>query len=451
MEKPFQISRRSFLQRCTLAAAATGLPLWFVQRSLAAAETSAQTPMPSSPNDRPGIALIGCGGMGQGDAQNAAGFGDIVAVCDVDQHHLDSAVSKFTKNGKAPARYTDFRKLLERKDVHAVIQGTPDHWHTLINIAAAKAHKDIYAEKPLTLTIDEGRNVIKAVRDNNVVLQTGMQQRSGVRFHLACELVRNGRLGNLKEIQVFLPAGLRGGPFKKVPVPAEFDYDQWLGQAPAVDYFTERCHRNFRWWFDYAGGPVTDWGAHHNDIVRWALGLDGPVGIEANVVTPPLPNGFTTPSEFTATLAWANGVKQTIKTTTDDNPSGGLVKPTGQRNGIKFIGTDGWIWVNRNELTASDKHLLTAPLPDNAIRLEHSKNHMANFFDCVRSRKDPICTVETGHRSACIGHLIIIALRSGLKLQWNPEQEIFTGENAAEANKHLAREMRKPYDYGYVS
>ena len=389
--------------------------------------------------------------MGQGDATAAAQFGDILAVCDVDQRNVDSAVKKFTTNGKTPTRYTDFRKLLERKDVHAVVQGTPDHWHTLINIAAARAHKDIYAEKPLTLTIDEGRHVIKAVRENQVVLQTGMQQRSGVRFHLACELVRNGRLGKLKEIEVFLPAGLRGGPFKNVPVPAGFDYDQWLGQAPAADYFPERCHQTFRWWFDYAGGPVTDWGAHHNDIVRWAVGQDGPVGVEASVVTPPLPNGFTSPSEFAATLMWANGVRQTIKTTTDDAWTGSIIKPEGQRNGIKFIGADGWLWVNRNEITASDKHLLVAPLPPNAIRLDQSKNHMANFVESMRSRKDPICTVETGHRSACIGHLIIIALRTGLKLQWNPEQEIFTGEHAAEANKHLAREMRKPYDYGYVS
>jgi len=447
MPQPFQISRRSFLQRCSLAAAATGLPLWFVQRELTAAEVSK---IISNPNDRPGLALIGCGGMGQGDAENASRFGDIIAVCDVDQKYANQAAQKFTKDGKSPVKYDDFRKLLERDDIHAIIQATPDHWHTLINIAAAKAKKDVYGEKPLTLTIDEGHHIIKAVRDNKIVFQTGTQQRSSKRFRLACELVRNGRIGTLKEVHVFVPAGIRGNHFQNVPVPAGFNYDFWLGQAPAATYYTERCHTTFRWWFDYAGGPVTDWGAHHNDIARWGIGLDGPIGVEARVITPPLPDGYTTPGEFEATLTWANGVTQIVKTTTDDSPFGAIINQDGQRNGIKFIGTDGWIWVNRDEISASDKQLLLAPLPDNAIKLEVSNDHMGNFFDCVRSRKNPIANVETGHRSACIGHLIIIALRTGHKLQWNPEREIFTGDNAAEANTHLARPMRAPYDYSFV-
>ena len=446
----FHITRRSFLHRCTLAAAATGLPLWFVQRELAAQEAAKQAVPSASLNSRPGLALVGCGGMGTGDAANASRYGDIVAVCDVDQKHADAAAQKLSKNGRTPAKYGDFRKLLERKDVHAILQGTPDHWHTLVNIAAAKAGKDVYAEKPLTLTIDEGRHIIRAVRENKIVLQTGTQQRSSTSFHLACELVRNGRLGKLKEVHVFVPAGIRGNNFAKVPVPAELNYDMWLGQAPGAPYYAERCHKTFRWWFDYAGGPVTDWGAHHNDIARWAIGLDGPTGIEARVVTPPLPNGYSTPSEFEATLTWANGVVQHVKTTVDDSPFGAVINENGQRNGLRFVGTDGWIWVNRNEITASDKHLLLAPLPDNAVKLQVSKNHMGNFFDCLRSRKDPIANVETGHRSACIGHLIIIALRTGLKLQWNPEKEIFTGDGAAEANQHVAREMRKPYDYSFA-
>ena len=447
MPQPFQITRRSFLQRCTLAAAATGLPLWFVQRELAAAEV-AQTI--TRPNDRPGVALIGCGGMGQGDAENAARFGDIVAVCDVDQRHVDSAAQKFTKDGKTPAKYGDFRKLLERDDVHAIVQATPDHWHTLINLAAAKAKKDVYGEKPLTLTIDEGRHVIQAVRENKIVFQTGTQQRSSKRFHLACELVRNGRLGTLKQVNVFVPAGIRGNHFAKVSVPPEFNYDFWLGQAPAAEYFTERCHGTFRWWFDYSGGPVTDWGAHHNDIARWGIGLDGPVAVAARVITPPLPDGYTTPSEFEATLAWANGVTQIVKTTTADSPYGAILDENGQRNGIKFTGTDGWIWVNRDEISASDKHLLTEPLPDHAVKLEVSNDHMGNFFNCVKSRRDPVACVETGHRSASIGHLIIIALRTGRKLAWNPDREIFTGDGAAEANAHLARPMRAPYGYGFA-
>jgi predicted dehydrogenase len=453
MNKPFSvnsfnISRRSFLRRCSLAAVTTGLPLWFVQRELAAAEV---TPTITSPNDRPGIGLIGCGGMGQGDAQNAARFGDIIAVCDVDQKYADQAAERFTQDGRAPAKYSDFRKLLERSDINVVVQATPDHWHTLINMAAARAKKDVYGEKPLTLTIDEGRHVVKAVRDNKIILQTGTQQRSSKWFRLACELVRNGRIGTLKEVHVFVPAGILGGPFQHVPVPDGFDYDFWLGQAPDAPYYTERCHGTFRWWFDYAGGPVTDWGAHHNDIARWGIGQNGPIGIEARVITPPLPNGYTTPAEFEATLNWANGVTQFVRTTVDDSPFGSIINEKGQRNGIKFTGTTGWIWVNRDQITASEKELLSTPLPSDAIKLEVSNDHMGNFFQCVRTRQDPIAKVETGHRSACIGHLIIIALRTGGKLQWNPDQEIFLGDGAGAANRQIAREMRAPYDYHFFA
>jgi predicted dehydrogenase len=448
MNTSFHISRRSFLRRTTLAAAASGLPVWFLESQLAAAEA---TNTVTSPNDRPGVALIGCGGMGRGDASNARRFADIVAVCDVDERHADEAVRQFTTEGKVPAKFSDFRKLLERQDIHAIIQATPDHWHTLINLAAAKAGKDVYGEKPLTLTVDEGRHVIQAVRDHQIVFQTGTQQRSSSYFHLACELVRNQRLGRLQEVHVFVPAGIRGNHFKPVPVPAEFNYDFWLGQAPAAEYFTERCHQTFRWWFDYAGGPVTDWGAHHNDIARWGIGLDGPVAIEARVITPPLPDGYTTPGEFEATLQWANGVKQIVKTTLADSPFGAILDEQGQRNGVKFIGAGGWIWVNRDGISASDPELLHAPLPAKAVKLEVSRDHMRNFFDCVKSRRDPVANVENGHRSACIGHLIIIALRTGLKLQWNPGAERFTGEGATEAGKLLAREMRAPYNYQFAS
>ncbi len=451
MNKRFQITRRSFLARCTATAAVTGLPLWFIQEQLAgAAEAHLVAPPAPSPNDRPGIALIGCGGQGCGDALNASNHGDIVAVCDVDQKHAESAAKRFANDGKTPAVYNDFRKVMQRDDVHVIVQGTPDHWHTLVNIAAAKAKKDIYGEKPLTLTIDEGKHVVKAVRDNGVVFQTGTQQRSDQKFHLACELVRNGRIGKLKQVNVFVPAGLREGPFKPVPVPDGFNWDFWLGQAPQVDYLKERCHTMFRWWFDYSGGPVTDWGAHHNDIARWAIGLDGPVAVEAKVVTGPIVGGYTTPSEFEATLSWANGVKQVVKTTPDDGWGGWVINENGQRNGVKFEGTDGWIWVNRDDIAASDKEILHTRLPDNAIRLEVSHNHMGNFFNAVHSRKDPISNIEAGHRSASVGHLIVIALRSGRKFQWDPEREIFTGDGASLGNQQLAREMRKPYDYSFV-
>ena len=173
--------------------------------------------------------------------------------------------------------------------------------------------------------------------------------------------------------------------------------------------------------------------------------------IEANVVTPPLPDGYTTPSEYEATLTWANGVKQFVRTTTADSPYGQILDQNGQRNGVKLVGTDGWIWVNRSGIDASNKDLLHTPLPEGSIKLEVSRNHMGNFIDAVKSRRDPIASVENGHRSAVIGHLIIIALRTGLKLDWDAQKEVFTGEGADTANKYLAREMRKPYDYSFVS
>ncbi len=445
--KPFQINRRRFLQSALAVSAATGVPLWWLQQEQArAAERK-----PLAANDRPGVALVGCGGMGRGDAGNAQRFGDIVALCDADASHVQSAAKQFTKNEKRPETYSDFRKLLERPDVHAVIVGTPDHWHTLVSMAALKAGKDVSCEKPLTLTIDEGKRLVKTVREHKAVLQTGTQQRSDKKFRLACELVRNGRIGQLKQVTVYLPAGLRGGPFKSVPVPEGLDWDLWLGQAPKVDYVKERCHTNFRFWLEYSGGTMTDWGAHHIDIARWAIGLEGPTEVEGKVLAEPIPGGYTTISEYEINFTWANGVKQIVKTTKDDSIFGGVINKDGQRNGVKFEGTDGWIWVNRGDLNASKDEIITTPLPQNAPRLPVSNDHMGNFFDCLRSRKDPVAHVEVGHRSASMCHLAAIGLRLRQKLQWNPEKEEFIGEHAKEANSWVAREQRKPYDYGYVS
>ena len=446
-QKPFQINRRGFLKSALAVSAATGLPFWWLDQEQARAAAARR---PLGANDRPGVALVGCGGMGRGDAGNAQRFGDIVAVCDVDQSHVEAAAKQFTKNGKTPDKFSDFRKVLERDDVHVIIQGTPDHWHTLVNMAAVKAGKDVYGEKPLTLTIDEGKRLVKAVRDQKAVLQTGTQQRSDRKFRLACELVRNQRIGKLKQVTVFLPAGLRAGPFQSTPAPQGLDWDRWLGQAPKTDYIKERCHTTFRFWLEYSGGTMTDWGAHHNDIARWAIGLEGPTAVEAKVLAEPIPGGYTTISEYEVNFTWANGVQQIVKTTKDDSIFGGVVNKDGQRNGVKFEGADGWIWVNRGDLTASDEAILKTPLPDNATRLEASGDHMGNFFDCVRSRKDPVARVEIGHRSASICHLAAIAMRLRRKLQWDPETELFTGDGAKEANAFVAREMRPPYDYSFI-
>jgi predicted dehydrogenase len=447
MTPPFQISRRSFLRSCATTAAASGLPLWLIQREL---EAATPVPTPSGPNDRPAVALVGCGGMGRGDAQNASRFCDIVAVCDVDANHARAAEKQFTVGGKTPAVFSDFRKVMEREEIDGIIQATPDHWHTLVNLAATHARKDVYAEKPLTLTIEEGRRLVKAVRERGTILQTGSQQRSDRRFRLACELIRNGRIGSLKHVTVFLPAGLRDGPFASSSVPEGLDWDFYLGQAPKVDYVRERAHTNFRFWLDYSGGTMTDWGAHHNDIALWAIGLPGPTAVSGKVLAQPIPGGYTAPSMYDVTFTYSNGVTQNVKSTPDDSIFGGVVNAQGQRNGIRFEGSDGWIWVTRGDLSASNNDIIETPLPDNAVRLETSRDHMVNFFECMRSRQQPVAHPEVGHRSASICHLGVISLRLQRPLQWNPAEEQFHGDNAAEANALVARPMRKPYDHSFV-
>ena len=444
----FNISRGQFIKRCASLAAMTGLPLWYIERQELEAQ---QTPKKLGPNDRPSIALVGAGSQGQGDALNARNYGDIVAVCDVDRTHAEQAAKKLATDGRDPKIYSDFRRLLERSDIDIIVNATPDHWHSLVNIAAAKAGKDIYGEKPLTLTVDEGRHVIKAVRENKRILQTGTQQRSTARFRLACELVRNGRIGKLLNANVWLPAGLRDGPFKSVPVPEGLNWDFWQGQAPWADYMPQRCDRTFRFWYDYSGGTMTDWGAHHNDIAYWAIGLLAPSVVESKVSAQPIPGGYTTFTDYEVNYTYSNGIGLRIRTTRDDSIYGSHINKAGQPNGIRFEGTKGWIWVSRDEITASEKHLLTDPLPENAERLYKSNNHMGNFMDCVRSRKLPICDVEIGHRSATMCHLGAISMRTGLKLNWDAQTERFIGEHAEHANTYLKREMRKPYDYSFVS
>jgi predicted dehydrogenase len=435
-----RLHRRSFAKSVAAAAAATTLPDWFMAE---AAPAEAAT---LAANDKPGIALIGCGGRGRGVAREAALHGELVAYCDVDDSHL--AQAKELWPNAAPLK--DFRKVLERKDIDVVVNGTPDHWHTLVNIAALKSGKDVYSEKPLTLTIDEGKRLVETVKSTKRILQTGSQQRSDAKFRLACELVRNGRLGKLQQVNVWLPSGRREGPFEPKPVPSGFDWEMWQGQTPAVDYVPERTHVTFRYWWDYSGGTMTDWGAHHLDIAQWGTGYDrsGPVSIEAKPLVQMIKGGFSAYSEYEVNYAYADGVKLLCKSTAANNWSGGVVDKTGQQHGVKFEGAEGWIFVTRGRIEASEAELLTTPLPASATRLYVSENHMRNFFDCVRSREAPICDAEIGHRSVSVCHLGVIALRLGRKLQWDPAQEQFVGDG--DANGSLAREMRKPWTYDAV-
>jgi predicted dehydrogenase len=416
-----------------------GLPRWYADEVLA---QDAKEPS-KSPNDRPGVLLVGCGGMGRGDANNASKFGKIVAVCDVDRNHVEQAAEQF----KAEAKFSDFRKAITHKGVDVVINGTPDHWHTLVNIHAMRSGKDVYSEKPLTLTIAEGQKLVEVAQQTGRILQTGSQQRSDARFRLACELVRNGRIGKVKHVQVILPHGLHGGPFDTKPVPANLDWDFWQGQTPAVAYVPERCHFSFRYWYDYSGGTMTDWGAHHNDIALWGLGVKGPVTIEGKALKEPVSGGYTAPSEYEVQFTYASGVTQRTASTKLNGPTGAVNradKIDDLPHGVTFTGSDGWIFVTRGKIEASDPALLKRELPAGAERLYASDNHMGNFFDCVRSRKAAICEPEIGHRSVSVCHLGVIAIRTGRKLAWDPEKQQFTGDSS-DANQHVAREMRKPW------
>jgi predicted dehydrogenase len=456
---PSAASRREFLKTAAGVAAAGAIGRQALGQDGAkpaegAKPPAADAPKPQAKPKPPGvgeglsIGLIGCGGQGSYDMQIAQGHGvKVVAVCDVDEGHLASA----KKRWDGAETYTDFRKLLEQKNVDAVICGTPDHWHTLVSIAAMRAGKDVYCEKPLTLTIDEGQHLARVQRETKRILQTGTQQRSDFYFRTACELVRNNKIGKLKSAHVFVPAGQRGGPFKESEPPAGFDFDRWLGQTPKVPYVKERTHLTFRYWWEYSGGTITDWGAHHNDIVLWATGYErsGPVSVDASVLKEPVPGGFTVPSEWEIRFAYENGVTHTCTTTTANAWNGSVVDPKGQQHGIRFEGTDGWIWVTRGSFDGSDRAaMLKYKFGPEDQRLYHSTNHMGNFLECVKSRKETICPAEVGHRSASLCHLGAISMRLGRKLQWNPGKEEFVGDE--EANRWRSREMRQPWDYSMV-
>jgi predicted dehydrogenase len=473
------LSRRGFLQRSAVALSVAGLPAWFARELIASEEEKKGEKKQLAANDR---VVFGVVGIGSPQSRSRAVVQDflsqhrgieIAAVCDVDGRHRDRAQKEMKAKGFSDCgAFKDFRELLDRKDINAVIIATPDHWHTLVALEAMRKGKDVYCEKPLTLTIDEGKALVKVARQTERVFQVGSQQRSDARFRLACELVRNGRIGKVVRVETRIGDNPQSPPIPKADAPKELDWDFWLGPTPVVDYmelkqgnntFT-RCHYEFRWWYDYSGGKMTDWGAHHNDIAQWGLGMDGsgPIAVEAEGDAPPKENNrYNCHPHFKVTYTYANGAKLICA----DNRLPGAIDPKatplksadgkpirgrdgkdrmeGHGNGVLFVGADNqWIFVNRGIITASDPKLIEEPLSSNATRLYLSNHHQGNFLDCLQSRKRPICDVEIGHRSVTVCHMGTIALRSGMKLKWNPETERFDSD---EANKWLSREMRKPW------
>lgn len=394
--------------------------------------------------ERLGIGAIGMKYQGSVIAEKAAKYGDILAIADVDRDVLGKARDQFNKNA---VLYEDYRDLLARDDIDIITIGSPDHWHVQMAIDACRAGKDVYVEKPLSLTVDEGKLLRKVAKETGRVVQVGSWQRSDSRFRLAVEMVRAGRIGDLQRVDVVLGKNVQGGPFKTTAVPPQLNWDKWQGQTTDVPYIPERCHYTFRWWNEYSGGQMTDWGAHHLDIANWAINAH-PVEVEGTAKYPEVNDGYNVAVDYGATYKYANGVTLTVSDT--------------GRNGIMFTGSRGRIFANRGDVEGKPiQELKSDPFPRDAFTLyefdNHERperagkldaivNHMGNFFDCVEARKQPISDIEGQHRSVTVCHLGNIAMRLGRKLQWNPTAEQFVDDS--EADSHLKREQRSGYKVG---
>lgn len=415
----------------------------------------------NSPSNRINVALIGCGNQSRADLPSMLRQPDaqVVAVCDVNrgsngyarpEHFLgrEPAQQRVNEYYAEKARsgtysgcdaYSDFRDVLARDDVDAVMIVLPDHWHAPATIKACEAGKDVYCQKPMSLTIHDGQQMIKAVRKHRRVLQTGSQYRSNSVVRRMCELVRNGRIGEVKRaVSIINSSGAGPGPgWQEMPVPDGFDYNMWLGPAPEAPYHSDRCFYRFRFLLDYSGGQITNTGAHSTDIVQWALGTDGtgPVEFEPQdgIVWPPPGHLYTTAMKSHFRARYANGVEFVCRT---QEPG----------FGARIEGTEGWVQFSPNnmrEVEASSEAIKNSVIGDDEIRLPVSGNHYQNFLDSVKSRQDPIEPVEVGHRTATICHAGNIAMRLKRKLQWDPEQELFVNDD--QANQMLRRENRDPW------
>jgi myo-inositol 2-dehydrogenase/D-chiro-inositol 1-dehydrogenase len=438
--KTNMVTRRQFLKGSAVAAASFLVPT-IVPASVFGAD---------APSNRITIGFVGVGRMGSGDMRELLGFKEvhIIAVCDVDSNRVRNAqktveahYARQSAGGtyKGCATFGDYRDLVAQEDIDAVCVVTPDHWHALPSIAAAKAGKDIFLQKPLTLTIREGRVLSDTVRRYNRIFQVGSQQRSDARFHQACELVRNGRVGKLHTVKVGFGTDPGTDPTPPMPVPDNLNYDMWLGQAPWAAYTEKRVHPQKDYdrpgWLriaDYGAGMITGWGAHHNDIAQWGMGTEytGPVEIEGQADFPK--DGlWDVHGDFSIEYTYANGVKVICA----DNKK--------NKQGVVFEGSEGWVYVRRGFIDAQPKSLLTSTIGPNEIHLYKSNNHKANWLECIKSRAETIAPAEIGHRSCTVCLLGDIAMRLGRKLRWDPDKERFIGDE--QANKMLWRPMRSPW------
>ena len=434
-------TRRHFLKRSAgIAAAGSFAPYWLTAPSARAQQTVSRS-------DRLVAGCIGNGGMGRGDARNVSRYADIVALCDVDRSHAESFKADEKLGCPKAEIYEDYRELLDRKEIDVVTISTTDHWHTRIAVDAMKAGKDVYCQKPLTLTIDEGKILCRVLKETGRVFQVGTQQRSSTKLFLtAVAMVHAGRIGKVRRVTCAIGGAKSGGPFQKTDPPPGLNWDLWLGQAPKVDYIKERCHGTFRWWYEYSGGKLTDWGAHHVDIAQWAIGMDhtGPRTVEPVSVTHPVPltggyptvdDCFNTATEFMIRCMFPGDVELLIRHDTD--------------NGILFEGEKGRFFVNRGKLTGTPaEELADEPIPEeDLVRLRKGKqadSHMGNFIQCVEDRSMPLSDVFSHHRALTTCHLANIAIRLGRTLRWDAQTEQIVGDD--EANAWQKRRQRQGYE-----
>lgn len=425
MQRSSHPNRRDFLQAGTSLAAAA----WLTGNSLSARRSAAADP----PSDRIRIGHIGVGNQGGSNLRSL--LRQTVAVCDVDSTRMAAAKERVEKaNGGQCAGYGDYRRLLDSPDVDAVVVTVPDHWHAQITVDACRAGKDVYCEKPLSLTIADGRAMVDAARQHSRIVQTGSQQRSDARFRLACELVRSGRIGKVHTVR----AGISDVNFKGPAVPdsappAELDYDFWLGPAPQRPYNVNRVHYNFRFFWDYSGGQLTNWGAHNLDIAQWGLGTDGSGPLEITGRAKYHPQGwYEVPSWSEIVYKYPNGV--TVLCGQD------------YAGGTEFEGSNGKIHVTRKQLQSEPADLIQQALGEQDVHLEVSDNHFTNWLNAIRSRSLPICDVEIGHRSATVCHLGNIAMRTGRTIRWDAARETILDDDEAAAM--IRRPYRAPWSLG---
>jgi predicted dehydrogenase len=402
-----------------------------------------------APSQRITVGVVGCGNQGTSNARAFLALKDcqVVAACDVDKQHLQKCVSvvnaHYLNHDCKP--YHDYRELMARTDIDAVMLAVPDHWHALVAVEAARRKKDIYGEKPLARTMAEQQAIVTAVQTNQRIWQTGSWQRSVTTFRKAAEIVRNGLIGKVTRVEVGLPEGNRnsgkeGHSMTPSEPPPELDYDTWIGPSKMMPYIQGRTHRNWRWNYNTGGGQLMDWIGHHCDIAHWGCDFDnsGPSEIEGHGEFPPKDAVWNTATKYRIELRYPRDIAMTI--------AGGYPEI---RGGTKWIGTGGWVWVERGAFEASNEEWRDyRELPDELrkVKLYESTNHHLNFLDCVKSRKPTITPVETAHHSAVPGHLGLISMLVERKLKWDVQTERILDD--PEAARLLTRPFRPPWNLG---